>query len=261
MRKKYLILVVGAVIVLLGMGLAVLFMMSGPDQPSPLETRALQIRGVNLEMVYIPPGEFLMGSADGWIDERPVHRVRITRGFWMGRTEVTQGLWTAVMKSNPSGFSRGNDYPVERVSWDECREFCRKLKELSGISFRLPSEAEWEYACRAGDQEDFPRDLDEWAWHKSNSNQSTHPVALKQANAFGLFDMLGNVWEWCEDRYGKFYYSRSPDKDPRGPVTGTHRVDRGGGWAYGPDIVRPSRRDGSGPNYKTNLIGFRLAAD
>ena len=261
MSKKIRYLISVVAFFLIGFILTITVIKFKQDQPFPRETRTVHIINTSLDMVYVSSGEFLMGSKSGWIDERPVHRVRITRGFWMGRTEVTQGLWKAVMKHNPSGFPLGDHYPVERVSWDDCQRFIQELKKLTGISFRLPTEAEWEYACRAGNQLDFPANLDDMAWYKDNSEQSTHPVGLKKSNDFGLFDMLGNVWEWCSDRYEKFYYSRSRMNDPPGPVAGIHRVDRGGAWAYKADVVRPSRRDGSGPDYATDLIGFRLVVD
>ncbi|MCK4942656.1 MAG: formylglycine-generating enzyme family protein [Candidatus Aminicenantes bacterium] len=261
MRRKNLYMIAILGIFLIGISLYITFIILKSRKPAPLETKTIQIKNIRLEMVYIPAGEFHMGSTGGWIDEQPLHRVRITRGFWMGKTEVTQGLWKTVMNNNPSGFARGDQYPVERVSWEDCQRFIHRLTELTNITFRLPTEAEWEYACRAGTRVEYPQNLDDLAWYDRNSNQSTHPVGLKQPNAFGLLDMLGNVWEWCADRYEKNYYSRSPLNDPRGPVIGTHRVDRGGGWAYNTDIVRPSRRDGSGSDYATDLIGFRLVAD
>ena len=227
----------------------------GRRQPS-----AFNLPGSDFDMVYVPAGEFFMGSEQGWTDERPVHRVVISNGFWIGRTEVTQGLWKAVMKANPAFFRNGDEFPVEQVGWNDCREFIRRLNRLTGGAFRLPSEAEWEYACRAGGRVDRPADLDACAWYDGNSAQSTHAVGLKLANAFGLHDMLGNVWEWCADGYDPAFYTRSPLQDPVAPRSGIHRVDRGGCWGHGPDIVRPSRRDGSGDDYRVNLIGLRLAA-
>ncbi len=224
------------------------------------ESKRIQVQGSDFEMVYVPAGEFLMGCERGWNDERPVHRVVLRQGFWLGRTEVTQGVWKAVMKRNPAHFQKGDDFPVEQVGWNDCREFIRHLNRLTGNAFRLPSEAEWEYACRAGSQEDFPAGLDAWAWYDLNSAQSTHAVGMKRRNAFGLHDMLGNVWEWCADGYDPAYYARSPLENPAGALDGGHRVDRGGAWGYGADIVRPSRRDGSGPDYRINLLGLRLAA-
>jgi formylglycine-generating enzyme required for sulfatase activity len=228
--------------------------------PSAKKIRTIRVAGAAMEMVYIPAGEFLMGAKNGWEDERPVHRVRISKGFWLGRTEITQGFWNAVMKANPAAFRKGDDHPVERVSWQDCQLFISRLNARSGYDFRLPTEAEWEYAARAGKGGERPADLDAVAWFAGNSAGSTHAVGMKQPNAFGLCDMLGNVWEWCSDWYEKEYYSRSPRNDPRGAAPGTHRVDRGGAWAYGPDIVRPGRRDGSGPDYRTDMIGLRLAA-
>jgi len=228
--------------------------------PRSGDVRSVAVGEGRVDMVYVPAGEFLMGSSGGWEDERPAHRVRITRGFWLGRTEVTQGLWRRVMGNNPAAFPGGDAFPVEQVSWNDCLEFISRLNRLTGKAFRLPSEAEWEYACRAGSAEDRPADLDASAWYDRNSGQSTHAVGRKRANALGLHDMLGNVWEWCADGYDSSFYSRSPLEDPVAPRIGIHRVDRGGCWGHGPDIVRPSRRDGSGDDYRVDLIGLRLAA-
>ena len=231
-----------------------------PGRPAAGDVRAVEVNGSRFEMVLIPPGEFWMGSDQGWPDERPVHRVRISRAFWLGRTEVTQGLWRAVMKANPSGFQKGDEYPVEHVSWMDCQEFASRLRRLTGGEFRLPSEAEWEYACRAGLGDGKSTDLDACAWYDANSAASPHAVSLKKANAFGLYDMLGNVWEWCADRYDANYYSRSRFEDPTGPVLGNLRVDRGGCWAHSAGIARPSRRDSGDVDYRTGLLGLRLAA-
>jgi len=211
-------------------------------------------------MVYVPAGEFTMGSLNGWHDERPPHRVRLTRGFWIGRTEVTQGLWRVVMGGNPAAFALGDNHPVERVSWNDCQEFLSRLNRMTGKEFRLPSEAEWEYACRAGSTADRSAELDAIAWFAGNSGSSTHAVGQKRPNSLGLCDMLGNVWEWCADGYDPAFYSHSPPADPLAPPIGIHRVDRGGAWCYGPDLVRPSRRDGSGPDYRVDMIGLRLTA-
>ena len=244
---------------LVALGVLVLGLGAG-CHPAAGDVRTVRLEKASFAMVRVPAGEFLMGSELGWTDEKPVHRVVISEGFWMGRSEVTQGLWKAVMGSNPAFFQKGDDFPVEQVGWIDCQEFIRRLNRLTGSAFRLPSEAEWEYACRAGSAADRPDDLDAVAWHEGNSGGSTHAVGLKRANAFGLHDMLGNVWEWCADGYDPTYYARSPLEDPMGALDGSHRVDRGGAWGYGADIVRPSRRDGSGPDYRINLLGLRLAA-
>lgn len=211
-----------------------------------------------IEMVYIPPGEFMMGSPDHYPDERPVHRVRITKGFWIGKYEVTQGQWRSVMGSNPSGFQEGDDYPVERVSWNDTQAFIQNLIRLTGRSFRLPTEAEWEYACRAGTTGEFYGNLDDIAWYHDNSNASSHPVGRKIPNAFGLYDMLGNVWEFVQDWYAEDYYGKSPVDDPPGPSTGTHRIVRSGSWANGPHSNRSARRKFYLPTVAYTFIGFRL---
>ena len=211
-----------------------------------------------IEMVYIPPGEFMMGSPDNYPDERPVHKVRITRGFWIGKTEVTQGQWRSVMGSNPSGFQEGDDYPVERVSWNDTQAFIQNLSRLTGRSFRLPTEADWEYACRAGTTGEFYGNLDDIAWYYNNSDASSHPVGRKTPNAFGLYDMLGNVWEFVQDWYDEDYYGRSPVDDPPGPSTGIHRIVRSGSWANGPHSNRSARRKFYLPTVAYTFIGFRL---
>ena len=175
----------------------------------------------------------MMGSEKGDNDEKPVHKVTITKPFYMGKYEVTQEQWEAVMGSNPSNF-KGAKNPVEQVSWEDCEKFIGKLKEkVSGRDFRLPTEAEWEYACRAGSTTDYcygdgDESLDEYAWYYGNSESKTHPVGQKKANAWGLYDMHGNVWEWCSDWYGD--YADGAVSDPKGPESGSARVLRGGSW-------------------------------
>ena len=215
--------------------------------------------GVLLELVWIPPGEFMMGSADGHKDEIPVHKVRITRGFYMGKYEVTQPQWEMIIGFNPSTFPRPSR-PVERVSWFDCQEFVRKLSEKTGHTFRLPTEAEWEYACRAGTTSryyfgDDPDLLDLYAWYIGNSGLRSQPAGVKNPNAWGLCDMLGNAWEWCQDWYGKKYYETSPAEDPQGPETGHDRIIRGGGWLVKKFECRSANRARFNPvngiNYNT----------
>jgi formylglycine-generating enzyme required for sulfatase activity len=214
---------------------------------------------VRYELASIPAGTFQMGSnsSEAYSDEKPVHTVRISKSFWLGKTEVTQGLWQAVVDINPSVFKSGDTYPVEAVSWDNCQAFITKLNQMLGSNyFRLPTEAEWEYACRAGTTGDRYGNLDAIAWYDSNSSGTTHPVGQKQANAWGLYDTLGNVWEFCQDRYGD--YSAGYQTDPTGPASGADRVDRGGGYYGGARDVRSASRSrlGSGCH---SVIGFRLA--
>ncbi len=196
-------------------------------------------KGVKLELVLIPAGEFLMGSPDSDKDalpsEKPQHRVRITKPFYLGKYLVTQDQWQTVMDSNPSEF-KGPKNPVEQVSWDECRTFLGKLNAKSaagGGKFQLPSEAQWEYACRAGSKTrycfgDDESKLGDYAWYEANSGNKTDPVGEKKPNAWGLYDMHGNVWEWCEDWYAD--YKESAVDDPTGAATGSLRVIRGGSW-------------------------------
>ena len=203
--------------------------------------------GVNMEFILIRPGSFTMGSNDGDDDEKPVHKVTITRPFYIGKYEVTQEQWQAVMGTNPSSF-KGPRNPVENVSWNGCRDFLTKLREKApGRSFRLPTEAEWEYACRAGSTTKFhfgddEGALSEYAWYTGNSGSKTHPVGTKKPNAFGLYDMHGNVQEWCQDWHAKDYYLLSPSEDPQGPATVGSRVLRGGSWSYLARLCRSANR-------------------
>jgi len=215
--------------------------------------------GVRLELVWIPPGEFMMGSAKGHKDELPVHKVRITRGFYIGKYEVTQPQWESIIGFNPSTFQRPSR-PVERVSWFDCQEFVRKLSEKTGHTYRLPTEAEWEYACRAGTTSryyfgDDPDLLHLYAWYIGNSGLRSQPAGVKNPNPWGLCDMLGNAWEWCQDWYGKNYYETSPSDDPQGPETGHDRIIRGGGWLVKKFECRSANRARFNPvngiNYNT----------
>ena len=213
-----------------------------------------------MEFVWVPPGEFRMGSksSEADDDERPRMRVRISRGFFLGKYEVTQGQWEAVMGSNPSRFDGcGPDCPVENVSWDDVQEFIRRLNAREGGNrYRLPTEAEWEYAARAGTNGDHYGNLAAIAWHEDNSGNRTHPVGRKAPNEWGLYDMLGNVWEWVEDWYGG--YPGGAVTDPRGPGSGSLRVIRGGCWYNGARICRASNRSLNSPGGRHHGLGFRL---
>jgi formylglycine-generating enzyme required for sulfatase activity len=206
--------------------------------------------------VQIPAGEFLMGSENGDGDEKPPHRVRISQWFEMGQYEVTQAMWQAVMGSNPSNF-KGQDLPIENVSWDEVQGFISRLNARNdGYVYRLPTEAEWEYACRAGTTGDYAGSLDAMAWYSSNSGSRTHPVGQKQPNAWGLYDMHGNVWEWCQDWYGG--YPTGAVTDPKGAESGSGRVTRGGSWINSAANCRSALRGISSPGYRFIYLGFRL---
>lgn len=215
------------------------------------------------ELVVIPPGSFDMGSNDE-PNEMPVHRVTISHAFALSKTEVTQGQWKSIMGNNPSKFANcGDNCPVEQVSWDDVQEFIEKLNTKTGKKFRLPSEAEWEYACRAGGQHKFcgGDDMDSLGWYGGlakpvgNSGPTTNPVATKQANAFGLYDMSGNVWEWVEDVYHDNYNGAPTDGSAWQGESLLH-VPRGGSWSY---LQPASKRGGSEPDYRFSTIGFRLA--
>lgn len=223
--------------------------------------------GIGMKLVLIPPGEFLMGSAAGdsaaYDNERPQHLVRIPKPFYLGISVVTQEQYEHVMGSNPSWF-KGAKLPVECVSWEDAVAFCQRLSESEGQTYRLPTEAEWEYACRAGTTTryafgDDEAILDRNTWCSRNSGGSTQPVGQLRPNAWGLFDMLGNVFEWCADWYGADYYANSPTEDPTGPDAGTSRVLRGGSWRHeNPDFFRSVYRYINLPVLRFNDWGFRV---
>ena len=214
----------------------------------------------DMEFVQIPAGEFRIGSEseEAFYLEEPVTRVRISRGFWLGKYEVTQGQWQAVMGSNPSFFDEcGPDCPVENVSWEDAQEFIRRLNAAVGEErYRLPTEAEWEYAARAGTSGDRYGNLDAIAWYSGNSGDRTHPVGRKAPNAWGLYDMLGNVWEWTQDWYGD--YPGGSVTDPQGSASGSERVFRGGSWGNNARSCRASYRINYSPGIRDYDLGFRL---
>jgi len=193
-------------------------------------------------------------------DEKPAHEVTLTKPFYMGKFEVTQEQYQQVMGTNPSAF-KGRDLPVEQVSWDEAQEFCKKAGEKTGLAVRLPTEAEWEHACWAGTKTtyytgDAEADLDRAAWWDKNSGNTTHPVGQKVPNAWGVYDMHGNVWEWCGDWYET--YKAKEAVDPQGPAQGQYRVLRGGSWGFSPRYCRSAYRRRSNPGYRSDYIGFRV---
>jgi eukaryotic-like serine/threonine-protein kinase len=207
--------------------------------------------------VLIPAGKFMMGG-NRYDNETPVHKVKISKAFEMGKYQVTQAQWEAIMEGNPSYF-KGVSRPVEQVSWNDAQEFIKKLNEKKdGYVYRLPTEAEWEYGCRAGTTGDYAGNLDEMGWYNKNSGRKTHPVGEKKANAWGLYDMHGNVWEWCADLYNGRYYRESPDADPKGPDSGSDCVGRGGGWYNFAVYCRSANRYFYTPDARFYLLGFRL---
>jgi formylglycine-generating enzyme required for sulfatase activity len=214
----------------------------------------------DMEFIPLPAGVFQMGSEGGASSEGPVHRVEIRTQVQMSRCTVTQGQWKSVMVSNPSYFCTDDDLPVESISWQDAQQFIAGLNasEKGGYRYRLPTEAEWEYACRGGTTQASRDNLEEVAWHDANSNGKTHAVALLKPNGWGFHDMLGNVWEWVEDWYRSKYYLNSPMVDPPGPFSGSYRVIRGGGWIDVPECCRPTYRDGRWPGNRSYCIGFRL---
>ncbi len=243
-------------------------------------------KGIKLEMVSLSGGTFTMGSND-YDGEKPPHQVTVSP-FSIGKYEVTQAQYQAVMGKNPSNF-KGNNLPVEQVSWNDAVGFCKKLSNKSGKTYRLPTEAEWEYACRAGSEGNYAGTLDEMAWYGNNSGKEsldaydlyfnvfkkdfskyskrlqdngcqTHPVGQKKPNAFGLFDLHGNVWEWCQDWYDKNYYQQSLGNDPQGPSSGTYRVLRGGSWVDLNVNCRSAFRGIHVPDARIFDVGVRVVA-
>jgi len=210
--------------------------------------------------VFVKGGTFSMGSNES-DDEKPIHSVTVS-DFYIGKYEVTQKEWQAVMGSNPSNF-KGDDLPVEQVRWDDVQDFIKKLNAKTGKKYRLPTEAEWEYAARGGNKSNGyiysgSNDLGSVAWYGNNSGSKTHPVGTKQANELGIYDMTGNVWEWCSDWYDAKYYGSSPSTNPQGASTGSYRVNRGGGWYNNADYCRVAFRINYTPDYRFSSIGFRM---
>ena len=234
----------------------------GEDQYGPWVT--IGIDNIEQRLRWIPPGRFLMGSPDtdreAFDDEKPRHLVQLTRGFWLFDTPCTQALWQAVMGTNPSRFP-GANRPVEQVSWEDCQQFMAKLNQLlPGLYLQLPTEAQWEYACRAGTETPrYAEELGAIAWYNKNSKGETHEVKLKQPNAWGLYDMLGNVVEWCHD--GPRKYKTAVTIDPLGPVdAGADRALRGGYWDWSARVVRSTYRYADHRDYRDVHLGFRCSS-
>ncbi len=233
------------------------------------ERTTVRVGAQELALRWCPAGTFTMGSPVGLFKgeagrfgDETQHRVTLTRGFWMGETEVTQGLWREVMGDNPSYFKNGDNYPVENVSWEGCQKFVQALNSRhpqAGMRWSLPTEAQWEYACRAGTTGAYTGTgkLDEMGWYVGNSGAHTHPVGQKKPNAWGLYDMHGNVYEWCAD-----WYDDNPSgavTDPQGPSTGSFRVLRGGSWSSPARDCRSARRGANDPGDSYTDLGLRVA--
>ena len=241
----------------------------------PEEIRVTLPGGATMKMMWIPAGTFTMGSLwsepGRYRDEVP-HEVTITSGFYMGKYELTQGQWSSVMRTRPwsgSGLVRDHpDHPAVMISWDDVQVLIRRLNEAEGMeAYRVPAEAEWEYACRAGTMtrwsfQDDPSLLGEHAWYRSTAwnvgEKYAHEVGTKQPNLWGLFDMHGNVWEWCQDWYDADYYSVSPPVDPPGPLSGSGRVKRGGSFHNRAQVLRSAYRDLNSPVHRSYDVGVRL---
>lgn len=240
------------------------------DTAAPAAGKNSRLHDLGLDLVWIAPGEFDLGSPDDegsrGVDEGPLTRVMLTKGFWLGRTEVTQAQWFAIMGAERGRF-RGPVLPVEQVSWHEAMEFCRRVtiaeraagRLPEGYAYSLPTEAQWEFAAEAGRPEGVPSDVDDQAWHDQNSGGTSHPVGLKKPNRWGLYDVLGNVWEWCSDWYAPYPGGRHPDY--AGPDKGESgaRANRGASWWAGPRGQRTANRYRDMPQNGNDDLGFRLA--
>lgn len=236
---------------------------TSPANPSSSNLPRKRTNQTGIEFVLIPPGSFMMGSTNGRDNEKPVHEVTISQAFYMGKYEVTQGQWQTVMGNNPSNFKDcGGNCPVEQVSWDDAQNFINKLNASNdGFRYRLPTEAEWEYACRAGTTGDYAGNLSEMAWYSENSGNKTHAVGGKRPNDWGLADMHGNVWEWCQDWDHETYYGAPTDGTAW--LTGgdqKYRVLRGGSWDFDATDLRSAFRGWFSPDLRSYDFGFRVVA-
>ena len=235
-------------------------------QPLRKDEETFTVKGVSFTMKLVEGGTFQMGAtkeqgSDAFDSEKPVHSVTLS-DYYIGETEVTQALWKAVMRTNPSYFE-GDNLPVEKLSWNDIQDFLRKLNQKTGKNFRLPTEAEWEYAARGGRKSRGYKfagsnRIEDVAWYSDNSGSKTHAVKTKSPNELGLYDMSGNVCEWCQDWYGGDYYGKSPSASPQGPSSGSSRVLRNGGWRNIARSCRVSDRNSLDPGWFINGSGFRL---
>ena len=219
---------------------------------------------IGMKLVWMPTSTFQMGSNNGYDNEKPVHSVNLTKGFWVGQYDVTQEEYQKVIGNNPSNF-KGSCNPVDQVSINDAVKFCTKLSQKEGKIYALPTEAQWEYACRAGSNANYcfgdtEGQLDDYAWYRGNSSGKTHPVGQKKPNAFGLYDMHGNVWEYCLDWYEEGFYGRNMNADPLNKNYGDKkfRILRGGSWTDLNFHCRSANRSIYVPGYTSYSIGFRV---
>jgi len=255
-----------AIILIIGFGIIlttwISFSSNDNGKEHTPEAKVKRTQELTIQMVDIPAGCYQMGSNSGSRDELPVHKVCLD-AYAIGKYEVTQGQWNAVMGSNPSRFhSCGDDCPVETVNWNDIQGFIKKLNAKTSQNFRLPTEAEWEYACRSGGKDQIYCGGDQLAslsWSDENSSGKTHAVGQKQANGLGIHDMSGNVWEWIQDWHNDYYYKHSPVNNPTGPTNGSIHGFRGGAWGYGAKSCRSTNRYGFDPGFRSYDLGFRLA--
>jgi formylglycine-generating enzyme required for sulfatase activity len=248
---------------LLLVGLVFITMACKYEKPEPQHGNLIT-NSIGMKLVYVPAGDFNMGSPPeekGRQDDELLHKARITCPFRIGMTEVTQVQWQTVMGTNPSNFV-GDDLPVEKVSWKNAVAFCKKLSETEGKTYRLPTEAEWEYACRAGVTDPIAGtgQIDDMAWYDENSKEQSHSVATKTPNAWGIFDMHGNASEWCSDYYSSDY-PEADVTDPIGPSEGKYRVIRGGSWGYFEPSCRCAARSSAPTSYQLKQTGFRVVME
>ena len=247
------------------------------NPPEPSGNQTFTVNGVSFEMIAVEGGTFTMGAteeqgSDVDRDESPTHQVTLS-SYMIGKTEVTQELWEAVMGKSLSQIASelgnstrgvGSNYPMYYVSWEDCQEFITKLNALTGKTFRLPTEAEWEFAARGGNKSQGftysgSNTVDDVAWYFDTSSSTTHPVATKAPNELGIYDMSGSVYEWCNDWYSRSYYTSESQTNPTGPDSGSNRVWRGGSWAGDARACRVSNRSSKDPTYRGNYLGLRLA--
>lgn len=245
-------------------GLLLLVLVSCTDN-NKVNVKDYTVNGVSFKMIAVDGGSFVMGSPENAPgaerDEFPAHKVTVS-SFYMAETEVTQELWTAVMGNNPSGYTDDAQLPVESVTWNDCQQFIAKLNEITGGSFRLPTEAEWEYAARGGNRSKGyvycgSDTLANVGWYKDNAEERPHKVKLLAPNELGLYDMSGNIWEWCSDWMGD--YTAEDAVDPQGAAEGRARIVRGGSWLVDAAVCRPADRSSGAPRGGGCIVGLRLA--